>query len=289
MSHTAKITEYRRSLIVLVIDQSGSMSEPFGGSDQRGVTQSKAAVVARTSNILLNEIISRCKHGTAYQHYFDIAAIGYSGLGVYSLLPSSRQMMSPAELAASSLRIDKTLQPVRTASGQKQIHVSATRIWIEPHAEGRTPMLAAYERLSEILYRWQQNEAHPDAFPPTVIHITDGEPTDSHVDQLLAVADQIAALGTSDGAPVMFNIHISGNNTSSVIFPENENEVPHEGALLYRLSSTMPAVYNTDIADIREHADAASRQYRALAYNASVIDFIRIMNVGMTTTTQIEK
>lgn len=289
MSHSSKITTYRRSLIVFLVDQSGSMSELFGGHSASGVVESKAAVVAHTTNVLLNEIISRCKQGSTYDHFFDIAAIGYSGLGVYSLLPSGRMMMSPAELAATSIRFDKKIQPVRHPDGRKTLRVSGTKIWIEPHCEGRTPMLEAYERLGEMLYRWQQNEAHPEAFPPTVIHITDGEPTDSHIDDLIATRNQIAKLGTTDGDPVMFNIHISGNNKQSVIFPQAEAEVPAEGALLYRLSSVLPKIYNADIADIMEHSEADSRQYRALAYNASVVDFIRIMNIGMTSTTQIDK
>lgn len=289
MPHCAKITQMRRSLFVLLVDQSGSMSEPFGGTSTDGVVESKAAVVARMSNVLLNEIISRCRQGTSFGHFFDISVIGYSGRGVYSMLPSERWLMSPSELAATSIRFDKKYQPVRNPDGKKVLQVSGTRIWFEPHSEGRTPMLLAYERLGELLYRWKQNEAHPESFPPTIIHITDGEPTDSHAEQLFKAREQIAALGTDDGEPVMFNIHISGNNDQSVIFPESEDEVPREGTLLYNLSSLMPAVYNADIADVRHHSDAASRCYRALGYNASVIDFIRIMNVGMTSTTQIER
>lgn len=73
-SYTAEISRESPSAVVFLVDQSGSMDSAFDG------TQSKAEVVARILNELLETLISRCqKSEPEPRDYFDIALIGYGG------------------------------------------------------------------------------------------------------------------------------------------------------------------------------------------------------------------
>ena len=53
---------------------------------------------------------------------------------------------------------------------------SESPVWIDPVAEGSTPMCHVLYHAHQILTGWIQQ--HPDSFPPIVIHISDGESQD---------------------------------------------------------------------------------------------------------------
>lgn len=289
-SHKAKITEQNRALMIILIDQSGSMNEPYAAGSSGTVHKTKAEAVAEICNALLAEIVARCRQGTTYRHYFDVSVIGYSGLGVYSALPDStdRTLFSPSELAASVRRTEQSQQRRKTADGRYVTLYSLNKIWIEPTAEGRTPTLAAFERLTEILYSWRSSQRSLDGFPPTIINITDGEATDSRSEQLRIAAARIATLGTTDGEPLLLNVHISTNSDQSVLFPTSKDELPSEASLLFDISSVMPVSYAADIADIKGEVYAGNAAtYRAVAYNASIGALIKIMNIGSSTLSRI--
>lgn len=77
---------------------------------------------------------------------------------------------------------------------------------------------------------------HPSSRPPTVIHITDGESTDSAdpVEANRMVGDMMAGLtsiSAEDGAVLLFNVHVSSKaNVNPDAFPSNDSNLPDEYA-----------------------------------------------------------
>src|SRR3954462_12834797 len=81
MPYEAQISRTNPACILVLIDQSKSMSEPFIGTDQ-----SKAVVVADAVNRLLQNLVLRSAKAEGVRDYLHVGVIGYgktivSGLG----------------------------------------------------------------------------------------------------------------------------------------------------------------------------------------------------------------
>lgn len=276
MSHTAQITEADPALFVLMIDQSGSMNEPYAPESSR----TKACVVAEVCNRTLTEVVARCRDGNSWRHYFDIAVIGYSGLGVYSLLPNEAWLLNPAQLASSVLMRRKVQSTCKTSEGVTLTLHNSYKVWIKSHAEGKTPMYGAFSRLLEIMLAWRTERRSLSVFPPVVINITDGEATDATGESLRVLLDRIKSHGTLDGEPLIFNVHISSNSERSVSFPEKIEDLPEEGKLLFHLSSVIPQSLSKSLS-----TSGSCSTMRAMAYNAGVEELIAVINIGSSTLT----
>lgn len=97
-------------------------------------------------------------------------------------------------------------------------------------------MCAGLDVALNILTEWCSK--HPSSFPPTVLHVTDGHPTDGNPEP---IADQIKSLGTEDGACVLLNLHIDVASGPPYIFPNDDRTLPDRfGKRLFRMSSLLP-------------------------------------------------
>jgi len=72
--YAADISRANPSCFLFVIDQSGSMGDPFAGA---GAGRSKAQELADVINRLLQTLVTRCAHGEDVRDYFEIGVIGY--------------------------------------------------------------------------------------------------------------------------------------------------------------------------------------------------------------------
>ena len=99
-----------------------------------------------------------------------------------------------------------------------------------------TPMCAALDYVRQVAESWCAS--HPQSFPPVVIHLTDGEPTDGDP---LPYAEALKSLATDDGELLLFNCHISESQANPVLFPNSEHILGDELAkALFRMSSELP-------------------------------------------------
>lgn len=99
--YEARISRNHPAAFLILIDQSGSMSEP---TTFHGRRMSKSEAVALTVNMLIDELLNRCKREEGYRDYFDIAVQGYHGDRVVSLWGDpERTFMRPSELAGAEL------------------------------------------------------------------------------------------------------------------------------------------------------------------------------------------
>ena len=98
--YEARISRNHPAAFLILIDQSGSMSEP---TTFHGRRMSKSEAVALTVNMLIDELLNRCKREEGYRDYFDIAVQGYHGDRVVSLWGDpERTFMRPSEREPSS-------------------------------------------------------------------------------------------------------------------------------------------------------------------------------------------
>ncbi len=100
-----------------------------------------------------------------------------------------------------------------------------------------TPMSAAFRRAKKLAMQWVAT--HPDSYPPVVINITDGPPTDGDPTEL---AYELCQVSTSDGQTLLFNCFISTFPDSPVAYPTHESELPNDrfSKLLFSMSSVIP-------------------------------------------------
>ena len=96
MPYIAEISRQNPSCFLFMIDQSGSMSDPFSGEPGR----SKAQRLADAINRLIYELTIRCtkSESEGVRNYYEIGVIGYGG------------RVGPAWVGALS---GKTLIPLR--------------------------------------------------------------------------------------------------------------------------------------------------------------------------------
>jgi hypothetical protein len=146
-------------------------------------------------------------------------------------------------------------------------------IWFEPAADGQTPMCAALNRAAMLLAGFLV--AHPDAFPPVIINITDGKANDGDPEPIAA---RIRQLSSTDGNVLLFNLHVSEKSGQRIEFPDQETSLPDAFArLLFRMSSPLP---QTMWAAAREKGIRAGANTRGFVFNADLDAVVRSLDIG---------
>lgn len=283
--YTQEITRTHRAAFVLLLDRSASMQQQvrFGN-----MIASKAEVVAYTANALITELMDRCRRTDGIRNYYDVAVLGYCGERVESLL-HTEGFASIKELMA---KIPPTTSISFTNSlddGSQILTHHHQKCWIEPLAEGTTPMYEALHKAYNLVQEWCEQPQNQDSFPPIVINITDGEPTDCGDNDLRDVCTLIKRTETSDGNTLLINIHLCSDHTmQSVIFPRHDEIIyaNHKARLLADCSSIMPAALNVAIHELK--GLGATPPYIAMGYNASVVELLSMINIGSRSITQLE-
>lgn len=276
--YSQEITRRHRVAIVIAIDQSCSMS---GHMVLNGWDLSKAEVVSMVTGRLIDEFIMRsCRDGD-YRHYYDIALIGYSGDGIYSLIGHELKFYPITLLAEQEVPEIPYVLNYRTVSvGTRPCNEKVSQ-WVKPSAKGATPMCKMINCVTTLVEEWCAKEENMDSFPPLVFNITDGEASDGSYDMLRSAAHRLRDTGTSDGKTLFMNVHISSETKHrSIVFP-NPNEVPIEirhAHLLMDMSSIMPEQFHRYIKMCRK--ELSSPPYIAMSYNASMTGLITMLNIG---------
>ena len=283
--YSQEITRRHRTAFIIALDQSTSMQEEvrFGR-----LKMSKAEAVAYTANILITELIDRSRRKDGVRNYYDIAVVGYSDDEVRMLL-SEDGFVSVKSLAeripeAVTISFEESMPDKTTALVKHHIHP-----WIEPKAEGNTPMYEALLRIREMVEEWCEQEQNRQSFPPIVFNITDGEASDCDDNELRYAADMLRRTGTEDGQTLLINIHLSTDlSLPSMIFPMAEEllSANRYARLLAECSSLMPESFNAEIGELK--IPASTPPYRGMGYNASVIELLSIINIGSRSITNME-
>ena len=193
---------------------------------------------------------------------------------------TARNLVAIAEVADYPLQVKSSYKRVSDgAGGWVEIPVRYP-VWIHPTSEGKTPMCEALARVREILQQWLTQ--HPRGFPPTVLHLTDGESSDGDPEEF---GRQIMSLGTDDGATLLFNCHISSRRSAKVEYPTDETSLPDGFARsLFQISSRLPSNFLAAAAQLGVHAVEGSRGFVFNGDPSSIVQFYEIGTslTGMT-------
>ena len=276
--YSSQITRANPTCVVMLIDQSGSMADPFGG-DQ--VTR-KADFVANVVNHTLHDLVIRCTKTEEVRNYYHVAVVGYGRRvgSAFGAPLASRDLVPVAEVADNPLRIEAGYRRVPDGAGGFVEMPVRFPLWILPQADGGTPMCQAFAHVRRILQNWLAE--HPRGFPPTVLHLTDGESSDGDPTE---VGREIMSLGTDDGRVLLFNCHVSARRSYKVEYPPESSALPDTFArTLYEISSPLPDNFLGAAQQLGVQASPGSRGFVFNADPSSVVQFYEIGTslTGMT-------
>ncbi len=214
--YTQSITRANRTLFVLAIDESGSMSEML---TLGGRTLTKAEKLSEVANTIIAELIERSRRSDGIRDYYDVAIIGYSGEGVRSCFEGANYLPI-SKIAAMEVPTKQISRECVAPDGSARIITESMKCWVEARSMGKTPMYEALSYIYEFVKEWCANPQNSNSFPPTICNITDGLPTDCEYFDIYDIASMIKSLTTNDGAALLTNIHISSEaNINSLLFP----------------------------------------------------------------------
>ncbi len=270
--YSEEISRDKPSCFVFLIDQSGSMADSFGAG---GGGKRKADALADAINRLLQNLVLKCAKSEGVRDYYHVAVIGYGdSVGpAFSGPLGGRDLVPISEVANLPARIEQRAKKVEDGAGGLVDQTVKFPIWFDPTASGGTPMCAAMNQGQSLLDSWVIQ--HPDCFPPIVINISDGEPTDGDPS---SAADRLRAISTTDGNVLLFNLHISSQSAAPIAFPDSEGALPDNHArLLFRMSSLLPP-HLKDAAS--QEGIAVTEGTRGFVFNADMVAVIQFLDIG---------
>ncbi|MBV8917448.1 VWA domain-containing protein [Bradyrhizobium sp.] len=234
MAYQAEISRENPTCILFVIDQSGSMDEIMDSG------RSKAAFVADVLNKTLYTLVTSCSKSDGVRNYFDVGVISYAGSQVASGFGGalSSEIVHPIHaISENTLRVEERKKKVDDGAGGIVELKTKFPVWFDPKSEGGTPMRAALGKTIETVSNWC--EQHPTSYPPTILHVTDGQSTDGGPEDM---ADGLRRISTKDGEALLFNLHLNTAAGLEIVFPTAETALLDDySRALFRMSSPLPA------------------------------------------------
>ena len=281
--YTAQITRNTPTAFVFLVDHSISMQKM---TTLYGEEMTMAEAAARIVNNQINELVLRCVRMGDTRHYYDIAVVGY-GVKAYSGWQGElegRDFVSPEELKKHPFTKIVTRKETRTRRGIQVKEVEQVQ-WVSARHDGSwTHYHEAFDYARKLLDEWMEKHHDKDCYPPTVIHITDGEFNHASKDEVMQKANELKAMFTNDGNVILFNIHFTADiDADSVACPIEKSELSGDtyAEALFEMSSLLPERYNIDIA--RCLNDTRPGRHVAMGVNADATTLIKLMDIGTPT------
>lgn len=233
MAYQAEISRDNPTCFLFVIDQSGSMDEKTEGG------RSKAQFVADVLNKTFYTLGTNCSKADGIRNYFDVGVIAYSGSGVatgFGGTLSEGLIHSIAAISENPVRIEERAKKIDDGAGGIIEQKTKFPIWFDPTHSGGTPMRGALTKTLEVMADWC--DAHLDSYPPTILHVTDGQSSDGSPEE---VAHGLRQISTHDGPCLLFNLHVTIREGQEILFPTSEAGLADEySRMLFRMSSPLP-------------------------------------------------
>jgi hypothetical protein len=271
MPYSAEISRNNPTAFLFVIDRSGSMSDttPDG--------ETKAQILSDVMNRLFSELILKCTKSEGVRNYFEVGVIGYNN-ALENPLPGdlAEEWINPISLFETNpLRLEERKKKISDGAGGIVEITVKFPVWFDPIAEGATPMCAALKTAHDVLNYWCAT--HSKAYPPLLVHVTDGQSTDGDPEE---IAKDIQQLSTEDGNVLVFNIHLSHKGGKEIKFPSSTYNLPDSFAeKLFNMSSYLPR--NMVNLARQEGIKGVSLESRGFAYQVSnLADLAAILDIG---------
>jgi hypothetical protein len=271
MPYSAELSRANPTCFVFLIDQSSSMAEPFGAQPEKP----KAEGVADGINRLLQNLVLKCAKGDGIRDYFHVGVIGYGGRVGWALggKLAGQKLVPISVIANNPLKVEQRTRRVDDGAGGLVEQKFKFPVWFEAVAGGRTPMCQALTEAAQAVSEFIA--AYPGSFPPLVINISDGKPTDGHPE---LPASKLRNLTTSDGNVLVFNAHVSSTPARPIEFPSQESELPvPEARILFKISSVLPPKLREAA---RSEGFRVDDNTRGFVFNADLVSVIRFLDIG---------
>jgi hypothetical protein len=271
MPYSAEISRTNPTCLLFLIDQSGSMGEPFGAPPDKP----KAEGVADGINRLLQNLILKCAKSEGVRDYFHVGVIGYGGKVGWALggALAGQTMVPISTLAHQPLRVEQRVRKVEDGAGGLVEQTFRFPVWFEPRAGGQTPMCQAITLACDSLQGFLGR--YPNCFPPVVVNISEGKATDGSPE---LPAYTLRRLGSSDGNVLFLNAHLSARQAQPIEFPAREDELPDADArMLFRMSSELPPGLQEVARGDGFRIEPTSRGF---VFNADLVSVIRFLHIG---------
>jgi hypothetical protein len=273
MSYNAEISRRNPSCLLFLVDRSASMEDPFGDGLKR-----KCEGLAEVLNRLLYELAIKCAKEEGIRNYYDVGVIGYGATveSAFTGALAGRSLVPIADVANHPARLEERAKALSGAAGSGEPPRKTIRVpvWFDPVAVGGTPMTAAFGLAGSVLRGWL--DAHPDAFPPAVVHITDGESSDGDPTKAM---NALTRMHSSDGQVLLFNVHISGDpNVKPLKFPDSSAGLPNAYArMLYANASFLTPFMKTTA---RQLGLSVGEDAKAFVLNADLALLSAALDIG---------
>ena len=275
MTYAAPITRTNPACLLFLIDQSKSMADPFIA----GTGQTKAGVVADALNRLIQNVVLRSAKADGVRDYFRVGVLGYgqsvkAGLG--GATPHN-VLIPVSQLGAHPLRVETRTKLIPDGVGGVLEQKVKFPVWYDPEASGQTPMCEAFAAAGLAIQGFV--DQFPDAYPPMVLNLTDGMPSDGNPQHN---ARLITNLGTRDGATLLFNLLISSKPVAADYFPAAETHLTDVcSKLLFRMSSVLPPKL---LEAARAEGHGVQPRARGVVFNADPTAIVRFLDIGTRVT-----
>ena len=230
MPYERKVERAHPALIMMILDDSGSMSGSLPGSGD-----ARYQWVERYSGIILKELLARCMEVAGEtptvkpRYYLDVVKYG-----------STVETWQNGAEGSEELDIGEAAKKF-TDSGSLGLGAKL----------GGTDTSAAFQFALSRIEKALQKDRFKNSFPPIVFHLTDGE---SHTDAT-PVAQQIMNLSSSDGNVLIVNGYIGTRTQLSYNDPndfpgyltEQEAGPGQDNVRMFEMSSVMPATMRENL------------------------------------------
>ncbi len=256
-----QLSSSKPGLIIIMLDQSGSMSDRYAGS-------TKANFAALAVNRVIAEIITACTIGDEIRDRCYVAVIGYSGSVDVMFLDKVSDL-------ANNPNTTTVKKQVSDGAGGLVTVDEIVRVFVNDKACGGTAMTEAFQQAYKGADKFISN--NPSSFPPIVINITDGEPND--INTAATEANKLAQLKTSDGNVIVMNAHISTASAGKIELPSNNagfsgNQFAN---FLFDISTVLPDTLANRAKEVGFNVESG---FRGFVFNADAETLIRILNFG---------
>jgi hypothetical protein len=270
MSFRAEISRASPTAILFVVDQSTSMRDRLQNEN------SKSGFLADVLNKTLYTIITTCSKADGIRDYFHIGVVAYSGQDARNGFHGSlgAKLLHPiSTIADAPLRIETRMKRVIGPNDNLLEQSIKFPVWFEPKNRGKTSMCAGLHLAYEIMQSWCSQ--HSTGYPPTVLHVTDGHPTDGNPEP---ISDKIKGLATEDGSCLLFNLHLDVGSAVPRVFPNDEHLLSDRyGRALFRMSSELPP-HALQIAKLK--GNDVRPGARGFVFNAGIEQIADFFDIG---------
>lgn len=236
----------------------------------------KADFVADVVNRTLHDLVIRCTRVEEVRNYYHVAIIGYGGAvgPVFGGSLSGRTLIPISEVAEMPARLEDRTKKVPDGAGGLVDTKVRFPVWMDSVANGVTPMCQAFGFVRDLVDQWLLE--HKNGFPPTLIHLTDGESTDGNPSP---IGREILSRRTNDGEVLFFNCHVSSRHSLKIQYPSSDSQLPDEFAkMLFNISSQLPESFRRAAREIG--VSTGGEGARGFVFNGDPVSVAQFFDIG---------